>query len=222
MLLAIDTASQFMSVALHDGRQILFESTWRTANNHTIELTPAIRHALSQSKLSPQDLTTIAVSKGPGSFTGLRIGMGVAKGLVLALGATLVAVPTLEIVAASIPFFEGQLVAALQAGRGRVCAQQFEWKRDSWIPAAPVEIASWDQLISAVEEETLFAGEIDDAGHSLLDATERPVRIAPGAAALRRAGFLAEIAWARVDADEVDDPASVTPIYVHQPGVAHP
>jgi hypothetical protein len=53
----------------------------------------------------------------------------------------------------------------------------------------------------------------------LLDATERPIRIAPGAAALRRAGYLAEIAWARVEADDTDDPITITPIYLRQPGV---
>lgn len=222
MLLAIDTASQYMSLALHNGRQIELESTWRTANNHTTELVPAIRQALTQLGLTTADLTAIAISQGPGSFTGLRIGMAVAKGLASSLKIALVAVPTLEIVAAGVPQFHGPLVTVLQAGRGRVCAQRYQWRRDTWMPAAPAEIASWESLINGVEHETLFAGEIDDAGHLLLDATEQPVRIAPGAVALRRAGFLAEIAWARVDADEIDEATTVTPIYLHQPGIAHP
>lgn len=222
MLLAIDTATQFMSLALHDGRQVWYETTWHTTNNHTIELTPALQRAMKHAGVQPQELSAIAVSQGPGSFTGLRIGLGVAKGLALAQGIRLVAVPTLEIVAAAIPPFQGPLVAVLLAGRGRVCAQRFRWSRDAWWPAGPAEITGWTDLIDTVEHETLFAGEIDQTGHTLLDATERPIRIAPGATALRRAGFLAEIAWARVDADETDDPAAVTPIYLHQPGVAHP
>jgi tRNA threonylcarbamoyladenosine biosynthesis protein TsaB len=222
LLLALDTATRFMSLALHDGYQVWFEATWRTANNHTVELTPTIRRALTQVKITPADLTAVAVSSGPGSFTGLRIGMGVAKGLAMARGIPLVAVPTLEIVVAAVPVFDGLLVAVLQAGRGRVCAQRFERHRDMWLPAAQAEITSWDTLINTVRRETLFAGEVDETGHTLLDATERPVRIAPGAVALRRAGFLAEIGWARLEANETDDLASVTPIYLHQPGVAHP
>jgi tRNA threonylcarbamoyladenosine biosynthesis protein TsaB len=222
LLLAIDTASQYMSLALHSGRQIELESTWRTANNHTTELVPAIRQALIQIGITTTDLTAVAVSQGPGSFTGLRIGMAVAKGLAAALDIKLVAVPTLEIVAAGVPQFHGSLVTVLQAGRGRVCAQRYHWHRDNWMVASPAEIASWETLINHVEHETLFAGEIDDTGHLLLDATEHPVRITPGAFALRRAGFLAEIAWARVDADETDEPETVTPIYLHQPGIAHP
>lgn len=222
MLLAIDTSSQFMSLALHDGRQLFFESTWRTANNHTVELTPAIQQALAQTKVTLNDLTAVAVAKGPGSFTGLRIGLGVAKGLAMARSIPLVAVPTLDIVAAGVPVFDGTLIAVLQAGRSRVCAQRYRWRRDTWTPVGPSEITTWQDLIDIVEVETLFAGEIDDTGHTLLDATDHPVRIAPGAFSLRRAGFLAEIGWARVDADEVDEPASVTPIYLHQPGVPHP
>ncbi len=222
MLLAIDTASQFMSLALHDGQQIWYEATWRTLNNHTVELTPTIQQALEHSGITAANLTCVAVSQGPGSFTGLRIGMGVAKGLAMARGIPLVAVPTLEIVAAGVPQFDGLLVTTLQAGRGRICAQRFRWQLDSWMPAAPAEITGWAQLIEAVDDETLFAGEIDENGHQLLDATERPVRIAPAAYALRRAGFLAELAWIRVEAEDFSDTATVTPIYLHQPGVPHP
>jgi tRNA threonylcarbamoyladenosine biosynthesis protein TsaB len=145
--------------------------------------------------------------------------MGVAKGLAVSLKIPLVAVPTLEIIAAAIPEFHGPLVTVLQAGRGRVCAQTFQWKKHAWTPDGEGEITGWENLIAQVDQETLFAGEIDDNGHTLLDATERPVRIAPGAAALRRAGYLAEIAWARVEADDTDDPITITPIYLRQPGV---
>lgn len=222
MLLAIDTASQFISLALHDGQQLHFESTWHTLNNHTIELAPAIRRAFQQTQIGPADLTAIAVSQGPGSFTGLRIGLGVAKGLAMAQHLALVAVPTLEILAAGVPAFDGVLVAVLQAGRGRVCAQRFQWEAGTWSAAAQAEITDWHQLVDGVRQKTLLAGEVDDLGRAAVSATDRPVKIAPGACALRRAGFLAEIAWSRVRTGKVDDPASITPIYLHQPGVPHP
>jgi hypothetical protein len=68
----------------------------------------------------------------------------------------------------------------------------------------------------------VFAGEIDETGCALLDASERPLTRLSGALALRRAGFLAELAWARVNAGDTDDPAAVTPIYLHQPGAPAP
>jgi tRNA threonylcarbamoyladenosine biosynthesis protein TsaB len=221
LLLAIDTASRFLSLALHDGNQILFESAWHTANNHTIELSPAIRQALSQVQRRPADLTAVAVSQGPGSFTGLRIGISVAKGLAAAAGLPLVAVPTLDIMTASLPPSDGPLIAVLQAGRGRICAQRHRWHNDAWIAAEQAEIVAWQTLVQSINRETLIAGEIDEAARAML-AANGLVRLLPGAHNLRRAGFLAEIAWARVRAGQTDDPASVTPIYLHQPGVPHP
>ncbi|MCZ2097449.1 MAG: tRNA (adenosine(37)-N6)-threonylcarbamoyltransferase complex dimerization subunit type 1 TsaB [Anaerolineae bacterium] len=222
MLLAIDTASQFMSLALHDGRQIGYEATWRSRNNHTVELAPAIRAALASAGQALGDLSAIAVAQGPGSFTGLRIGLGVAKGLAQARGLPLVAIPTLEIVAAGVPPLGSRLIAVLQVGRGRLCAQPFAWAGAGWTGDGPAEITTWARTLDTVRGETLVAGEIDDAGRALLDATDRPVRAVPGAYALRRAGMLAELAWSRVAAGATDDPALVTPIYLHQPGVPHP
>jgi tRNA threonylcarbamoyladenosine biosynthesis protein TsaB len=222
LLLAIDTASRMMSLALHDGRRLHYEATWHSANNHTIELAPAIQRALEQIECTPADLSAVAVAQGPGSFTGLRIGMSVAKGLALAHQIALVALPTLDIVAAGAPVFDGHLLAVLRAGRGRICAQRYRWQNRAWMPIGDAVIASWEQQIETITHSTLIAGEIDDNGCALLEAADRPIQIAAGAHAVRRAGFLAEIAWLRIRHDQTDDPATVTPIYLHQPGVPHP
>ncbi len=222
MILAIDTATRFISLALHDGQRLLLENTWLTANNHTVELAPAIRAAFAQTRTTPAGLTAVAVSQGPGSFTGLRIGMGVAKGLALATGCPLVAVPTLEIVAAAVPVAPEPLVTVLQAGRGRVCAQTFRAGASRWEPSALPAIVTWEGLLAALDGATLLAGEIDDAGHAALAACRQPVRVLPAAIALRRAGFLAEMALARLADGQSADPCTVTPIYLHQPGAAQP
>ena len=80
-LLAIDTATQFISLALHDGQQMLAEQTWFSENHHTVELAPAVRMLLESARLTAADLTALAVSIGPGSYTGLRIGVALAKGI---------------------------------------------------------------------------------------------------------------------------------------------
>ncbi|MCZ7540604.1 MAG: tRNA (adenosine(37)-N6)-threonylcarbamoyltransferase complex dimerization subunit type 1 TsaB [Anaerolineae bacterium] len=220
MILAIDTATRFISLALHDGQRLLLEHTWLTANNHTVELAPAIHAAFAQTRIVPSSLSAVAISQGPGSFTGLRIGMGVAKGLALATGCPLVAVPTLEIVAAAVPAAPEPLVAVLQAGRGRVCAQTFRASGGHWQPAGPPAIVTWEGLFAALDGAALLAGEIDDGGREVLDASRQPVRVLPAAIALRRAGFLAEMALSRLAAGQRADPRAVTPIYLHQPGAA--
>ena len=221
MLLALDTATRTLSLALHDGQQVFYEATWHTANNHTVELTPAVEGALARCGLAPQALHGVAVALGPGSFTGLRIGLGVAKGLALAWELPLVGVPTLEITAAGVPRFEGTLIAVLQAGRKRICAQRFEWVGESWQASAPAVITDWERLLDGLPADTLIAGEVDEAGRERIAATGRG-RVAPGAVNLRRAGFLAEIAWERLRHGHADDPRTLTPIYLHRPGVPHP
>lgn len=222
MLLAFDTATRCMSLALHDGQQVWYEATWRTSNNHTIELTPAIQRALAQNHLCPDDLTAVAVSQGPGSFTGLRIGLGVAKGLAVAQGIGLVAIPTLEIVARGVPPSADPLSAVLQAGRGRICAQRFTWAGAAWRPVGEPGIMGWEALLDGIDRPTIIAGEIDEAAQALVTGSARPVALVAGAYSLRRASFLAELAWERVRAGQLDDPATAAPIYLHQPGVAHP
>lgn len=222
MLLALDTATRVISLALHDGERVRYETTWHSANNHTIELYPAISHALMINALQPADLSGIAVAKGPGSFTGLRIGISAAKGLILAHELPLFAVPTLDIVAAGVPHFDGVLAAVLQAGRGRICVQHYAWNGSAWSPDGQAAIMAWDTLIAGIERPTLIAGEINEAGHQAVAAASAPAHIAPGTISLRRAGYLAEIGWQRLRAGKPDDPHTLTPTYLHQPGVAHP
>ena len=221
MLLALDTATRVLSLALHDGQHIPYEATWHTANNHTVELTPAIEGALARCDLAPQELRAVAVALGPGSFTGLRIGLGVAKGLALAWELPLIGVPTLEITAAGVPRFDGALIAVLQAGRKRICAQRFEWAGTAWHASAPAAITDWGRLLAEVHTPTLIAGEVDEAGREQIAATPS-AQIASGAVSLRRAGFLAQIAWERLRSGRTDDPRTLTPIYLHRPGVPRP
>ena len=74
MLLAIDTATRTISLALYDGQRVVAESSWLTANHHTVELTPSVAAMLDGAGIGTRDLRGVAVALGPGSFTGLQIG----------------------------------------------------------------------------------------------------------------------------------------------------
>ena len=85
MLLAIDTATHYAGLALYGEGQVWAEENWRSAMTHSVELMPRIRRMLSTQQVAVEALAGIAVSLGPGSFTGLRIGLAAAKGLALPL-----------------------------------------------------------------------------------------------------------------------------------------
>lgn len=225
MLLALDTATRTLSLALHDGEQLLAEATWQTSGRHTVELTPAIHTMLDQAGLTPAALTLIAVSQGPGSFNGLRVGFSTAKGLGLALNLPVIAIPTLDVVAAAQPAFDGTLIAVAQAGRGRVVAGSYDWREGNWQARNDVQIIAWEALLAPITMPTLISGEIDRDGLAVVArATDalQPIHLASAAFALRRAGFLAQLAWERWRAGSVDDPSGGAPFYLHQPGVPHP
>ena len=93
MLLAIDTATRNASVALYDDAHVWAEHTWVSDRNHTIELMPMIAQMFAQQRIAPADLKGLAATIGPGSFTGMRIGLSVAKGFSLSLGIPLVGIP---------------------------------------------------------------------------------------------------------------------------------
>ncbi|NJN55891.1 MAG: tRNA (adenosine(37)-N6)-threonylcarbamoyltransferase complex dimerization subunit type 1 TsaB, partial [Anaerolineae bacterium] len=85
MILAIDTATRWLGLALHNGTAVQAELGWRCQNNHTIELAPAIENLFQQTSITPADLSAITITIGPGSYSALRVGLALAKGLALAI-----------------------------------------------------------------------------------------------------------------------------------------
>ena len=218
MLVAIDTATGYASLALHDGFQVRGEHTWESPRRHTVELLPRLVAALEQLGLGAEHLSGVAVTRGPGSFTGLRVGMAVAKGLALARGLPLVGVPTLDVVAAAQGRDRWPLCAVLQAGRERICVAIYRWQRSGeWRTRKEPRLTTWSDLVEETTSPTLFCGEIDPVGAEALATLDELAVLLPAATRLRRAGFLAEVAWQRLNQGETDDPATLTPIYLQHP-----
>ena len=217
MLVAIDTATSYASLALHDGFQVRAEQTWESPRRHTVELLPRLMSALEQLELGAEHLSGVAVTRGPGSFTGLRVGMAVAKGLALARTLPLIGVPTLDVVAAAQGRDRRPLFAVLQAGRRRICVATYRWRGGGWRAREAPSLTTWSNLVEEIASPALFCGEIDPQGADALATLGELAVLVPAAARLRRAGFLAEVAWRRLNRGETDDPATLTPIYLQHP-----
>lgn len=220
MLLAIDTATRMAGLALYDqvrGR-FLGEETWYSADSHTVELTPRLVRILDQQGLAVADLNGLVVSLGPGSYTGLRIGLSVAKGLALSLDLPLVGVPTLDVVAE--PHKEQRLpiCALLQAGRRRFCVGHYSRYRGRWRRRGSFELTTLDAVCDQLVEPTLFCGEIEaEHAEHIRKRLGADAVVAQPAASLRRAGYLAELGWQRLSRGDADDPGQLSPIYLKQP-----
>jgi tRNA threonylcarbamoyladenosine biosynthesis protein TsaB len=217
MLVAIDTATAYASLALHDGYQVRVEHTWESSRRHTVELVPRLVAALEQLGLRTEHLSGIGVTRGPGSFTGLRVGIAVAKGLALARRLPLIGVPTLDVIAAAQGRDRRPLCAVLQAGRRRICVATYRWQDGAWLAREGPRLTTWPALVEETASRTLFCGEIDPAGADVLASLGELAELVPAAARLRRAGFLAQVAWRRLNCGETDDPVTLTPIYLQYP-----
>ncbi len=218
VILALDTATRWTGLALHDGKQVIAEQGWRGLHTQTVELTPAIGQLLARSDINVAELRAVAVAIGPGSYTSLRVGLAVAKGLSLAHQIPLVGVPTLDITAASIGLRTGSLVVVAEAGRKRVIAGMYRWQeKDGWQASEQPIVETWETLLFHLETSTTFAGEISPEAAKMIRASKKPFYLVPAAASVRRAGFLAEIGWKRIRQGLVDDAASLSPTYLRDP-----
>lgn len=216
MILAIDTATRSISLALADERTLLAEFTWQSENNHTTELAPAVERMLTGAAVTPKDLTAVAVAIGPGSFTGVRIGLGFAKGLALARdGLPLIGVRTLDIVVRALPLDEGEAIAVIQAGRGRAVWAKYEVRDWKWEAADDGVVGTWDDVAKLATVRSVVVGEIDPAGMHVLQRNR--VRVASSEQNVRRASRLVEIGWERWRRGEIDSAAILMPVYAHQP-----
>jgi tRNA threonylcarbamoyladenosine biosynthesis protein TsaB len=216
MLLAIDTSTRNIGIAIYDGFQVLSEITWSSQDYHTVELAPAIIEILSRLGFGVKSLKICAVATGPGSFTGLRIGMAVAKGLALAGHLAIIGIPTLDIVAESQPITPGvPLAAVLQAGRERLAVGWYGASDGQWQLIPPIAIMDAQELSRRIHEPTLVCGELNEQQqHTLARKYKNVILISP-AHSIRRPALLAELAWKRWLAGDVDDPATISPTYLN-------
>jgi len=213
LLLAVDTSTHVASVALYDGVRVRAEHTWEPARRHTVELAPLVAVMLSQANVQAAALTGLAVAVGPGSFTGLRIGLALVKGLALARGIPVAGIPTLDVTVYPVPQRRTTLYATLQAGRGRICVAPYRWRKGGWQRTGEATLSTWPALADAAPDGAFVCGEIDAEGMAVLKRTEKLILASP-AQRLRRAGYLAELGWTSLSQGVHDDPATLQLIYL--------
>jgi tRNA threonylcarbamoyladenosine biosynthesis protein TsaB len=220
--LSIDTAGSVAGVALSARGELLVELTWRTRNNHSAELIPAIDAALTRGGLEREQIGVVFVDRGPGAYGGLRVGISTAMGLAFALDAELVAVGRLELDAYAHAAFPGPVCAVHQAGRGDAAWAVYRADAPAgWHEMTAPRLTTLEQFLGAAPADALFCGELSGIGDQIRHAVAG-ARLAGVAASLRRPSILAELGWARYAAGQRDNPLSVEPLYLREPSITQP
>lgn len=212
-LLAIDSSTRISGIALYDGLQVRYERAWQ-GGRHSVELAPAIDQALYSAGLAARELNAIAVAIGPGSYTGLRIGLALAKGIAFAGGLPLVAVPTLDVLAAGQALRDTPMAAVLQAGRGRLAVGWYQAGDGGWSATNEPELMSAAELAEHIHKPTYVCGELSEEDRSQIGRKYKNAVLASPAWCLRRPSVLAELGWARWQAGQLADPAGLGPLYL--------
>src|SRR5512141_97475 len=140
MLLAVDTSTTYVGLAVLDRAQVIGEYIWRSNQHHTVELAPAVAELLARSGLTMENIQALGVALGPGSFTSLRVGLSLMKGLALARQIPLIGIPTLDIYAASQPVAKMPLLACIQAGRGKLAVNWYKSGKHGWEASLPAQV----------------------------------------------------------------------------------
>ena len=220
MILALDTSTETSSLALYDGEALLTELTWRTTEA-TVQALPMVQECLALLNRGPADLTGVAVALGPGSFNGLRVGLSLGKGLAYALGLPIVGVPTPEVVAYPFSSLVLPVCALLKAGRDRVISALFQTRYGRWQRVGDMRNTSIEELAQETERTTVFCGEIDaEMSATIRESLGSRALVASPALSARRAGYLAEMAWKRLQEEpQGDDLTTLQPIYLTRPRI---
>jgi len=218
--LALETSSAHGSVALGRGGRMLEERAFESPRMHAADLLPTVDALCRAHDVTPEMIGRVYVSIGPGSFTGIRISLTVARTMALATGAKLIGLPsTLVIAQNALEMAEGggggELAVLLDAGRGRVYAHAFRRGANEFVPSdQPVDVDPV-AFFDANPEVQMVLGEGAKLCANVL-ATRGIVRLPPEGDAAR-AGVLWTLGHRLAARGSFDDPRSIVPLYVRLP-----
>lgn len=160
-ILAIDTSNQTLAVAVVKGNEVLYSNAKIVNNSHSVEAMPEIEKAINGSGLTINDIDRIAVAKGPGSYTGLRIGVTLAKTLAWTLRKELVSISSLEALALNCKNHTGLISPIFDGRRGQVYTALFRAENGKLTRVLEDQIlvnTEWAQVLSAYKEPITFVG----------------------------------------------------------------
>ena len=215
-ILAIETSSQQLGVALMQGEQLVSAYALLGENPHAVELPDAVKRVLKAAHTTLEQVEAIVVDIGPGSFTGLRIGLAFVKALAFPTKKTVVGVPSLDVLAANFPWPSRLLCPLLDAKQKNVYAALYRTeaghlKRQTDYLLGPVET-----VLSQIKEPVMFAGDgcalyrdriTERLGSDAVFATQEQW--------LPRAETLVRLGAERLRQGQRDDPATLVPMYLY-------
>ncbi|MEE8451733.1 MAG: tRNA (adenosine(37)-N6)-threonylcarbamoyltransferase complex dimerization subunit type 1 TsaB [Thermoguttaceae bacterium] len=210
-ILALETTELIGSVAAMDGCNLLAQLELCRRQRMAQSLAPGVRQLLSQVGWKPRDVELVAATSGPGSFTGLRIGITTAKAFAYAVSADVLGIDTLETIAAGAPDQIRALTAVVDAQRGEVVAGAFQRDTQGWFrPTSAAELVDVDTWLESLPGGTLITGPVL---HKLSDRVPDGVTMLDASYRIPKAATVARLAARDYAAGRRDDLFALAPRY---------
>ncbi len=213
MLLALDTSNEYAGVALWDARGLRAEATWFSGRQQTEQMLPQADLLMRHLGVTPGELSVVAVATGPGSWSGLRAGMSLAKALAVGRGLPVIGVPTPDALAHGRRGIGAPVMAMIRLGRDRYAVGRYTRGESGMERTGAFEIVDTGKLPTAAKGMLV----VGDVPPELDDQVQDGIYPAYTTERQRRAAFIAELGWQRHQRGEYDDLVALEPIYLGSP-----
>ncbi|MCL2281597.1 MAG: tRNA (adenosine(37)-N6)-threonylcarbamoyltransferase complex dimerization subunit type 1 TsaB [Dehalococcoidia bacterium] len=220
MYLAIDTSSEKSGLALIYNSHITAELSWICERNHTVELMPHIDDILKQNHLNITNIHGVIVARGPGSFNGLRVGLGSAKGIAYGLSMPIVGINTLEATAYQYADNSLPICAIFPAGRGEIACSIYQ-HQGKWTCLTPEYLTTLTELYEHITQPTILGGEINAgiADELRKQLGDKAIFCEASSSRIAALALLGEKRFATGMSDIV---AAIQPLYLRHPHISLP
>lgn len=218
-ILGIDTSSMASSVAVIEDNKLICEYTINTKKTHSQKLMPMIENMLKISDVNINEMDMIAICEGPGSFTGLRIGMATAKAIAHVNNLPIVGVNSVELLAGNMNLSEKKICSILDAQKTQVYMGQYKYENNELVEIKAVDVVEIDDLLEELsnsDEEWIIVGE---AVYKYEDKIKevKNIHIPAPSHNVSKASSLCTIAMNKYKKDiAVYDCYSINPIYIRK------
>lgn len=216
IILAADTSTSTNTVAVCSETVLLAESTVEAGRRHSERLIETVRWVLSEAGLELKAVTALAVAIGPGSFTGLRVGVATFKGLAAGLGLPLVGVPTLDAMQRNLLITDGVVCPVLDARMREVFAAAYRREDGACAKILPDQVCSIEAFIEQLPGPAWFLGAGATLYRERIVALMPDAQFAPPMHNVPRAAAVAEEAMRRLQDGDAAEAARVAPVYLRK------
>lgn len=215
-ILAADTSTTINTVAVCEDGRILAETTVECGRKHTERLLETVNWVLGEAEKALDSLDALAVSVGPGSFTGLRVGIATFKGLAAGTGLPLAGVPTLDAMTRLVPLWDGIVCPLLDAKMGEVFGARYVLREGQREKLTDDMVCPVEEFLEGLSGSACFLGDGAELYRERIEAACPRAVFAPPICAVPRAAAVASEAEILLTANPRPDAAAVVPVYLRE------